>query len=305
MAFSFCILLSVGWTSQCFAALAAQLFLDNEEKNVMVAGQSTNLKIEILNPDSADPVHHFHPMHEKEMHLILISEDLESFSHLHPQHLSEHLGIFGIDLNQPTADPYNLDATNAVRKPGPYFLFAESMPMGFSMTTLSLNFSASGVVPPKKPLEPDPVSSDGFIYKNFNAYAVKLKAKPYPHCGTFSVLLEAELKHLDPLSQTYVDVLDLQPWLNSFGHTIMVSEKGTRAQEKKFIHLHAVWPLVDDPETERGPYLRVASDSHTPMSEGVFKVWLQFKHRDQVQTLPFVIEVKAPQIPASLSVQCL
>ncbi|MGZ3745136.1 MAG: hypothetical protein ACXWRA_15230, partial [Pseudobdellovibrionaceae bacterium] len=70
-------------------------------------------------------------------------------------------------------------------------------------------------------------------------------------------------------------------------------------QEKKFLHLHAVWPLVDDPNTERGPYLRVGSDSHAPMREGVFKAWLQFKHLDQVQTIPFVIELKAPLAPVT------
>jgi hypothetical protein len=244
-------------------------------------------------------------MHEKEMHLILISEDLESFAHLHPQHLSDHIGIFGIDLNQPTQDPYNLDAISAVKRPGPYFLFAESMPMGFSMTTLPLDFRASGVATQKKPLKIDPVSSDGFIYKNFNDYQVKLKVNTYPHCGNFAALLEMELKHLDPLSQTYLDVTDLQPWLSSFGHTIMLSEQGTIAKEKKFIHLHAVWPLVDDPETERGPYLRVASDSHAPMTEGIFKIWVQFKHHDQVQTIPFVVEIKAPLTPSHANIQCL
>ncbi|MGZ3749449.1 MAG: hypothetical protein ACXVCD_19085 [Pseudobdellovibrionaceae bacterium] len=291
--------LSLCLVSQSFGALAAQLFLDGEEKNVMTAGAPTNLKIEIFNTDSPDPLHHFHPMHEKEMHLILVSEDLESFAHLHPQHLSEHLGLFGIDINQPTQDPYNLDAPTAVRKPGPYFLFAESMPMGFSMTTLALDFTALGAVTPKKPLELDAISPDGFIYKNFNAYSVKLKVKTFPNCGTFSVLLEAELRHWDPLSQTYTEVLDLQPWLSSFAHTVLISEEGNNAQEKKFLHLHAVWPLVDDPNTERGPYLRVGSDSHAPMREGVFKAWLQFKHLDQVQTIPFVIELKAPLAPVT------
>ena len=140
----------------CFGALSAQLFFNDEEKNIMSAGEATNLKIDIFNDESAEPLHHFHPMHEKPLHLLIISEDMESFSHLHPIQLSEHLGIFSIDLNQPTRDPYNLDSAKSVLRPGNYFVFAESMPMGFSMTTIPLNFIATGEALPKKPLLLDP-----------------------------------------------------------------------------------------------------------------------------------------------------
>lgn len=301
-------LLIFGGRTLCWAALAGQIFFDDEEKTMMIAGAATNLKVEVSNPDSPDPIHHFHPMHEKKMHLILISEDLESFAHLHPEQLSEHLGIFGVNLNQATQDPYNLDAAKAVQKPGTYYLFAESMPMGYSMTTLPMDFTATGgMVSLRKPLILDPVFSDNIVYKKMNNYEVKLQVKTYPHCDTFSVLIEVELKYWDSLRDSYLDILDLQPWLNSFAHIIMVSEQGRTAQEKNFTHLHAVWPLTDDPETERGPYLRMASDNHSPLTEGIFKIWLQFKHHDQVQTIPFVIEIKAPPPPpnSSINFMCL
>ncbi len=291
--------------SQCsFGALAAQLFINDEETSVMTAGAPANLKIDFFNTESSDPLHHFHPMHEKEVHLILVSEDLDSFSHLHPMKLSEHLGIFGVDLNLPTTDPYNLDSSSAVMKAGGYFVFAESMPMGFSMTTIPLSLTASGSRDQNKPLMLDLKSPDGFIYKTFEDYVVKLKVKTYPHCGTFSALLEMDLQKKDPVTQTLVDVTDIEPWLNSFAHTVMVSEQGTTATEKHFIHLHAVWPLVDDPETERGPYIRMASDSHVPMREGIYKIWFQFKHQGKVHTIPFVIDIKAPVIPPGIEAFC-
>lgn len=284
------------FASPSLGALAAQMFLNNEETSVMSAGEPVNLKIEISDTESAEQVHHFHPMHEKPMHLIIVSEDLESFSHLHPIQIREHLGIFGIDLNQPTTDSYNLDAATAVPKSGEYFVFAESMPMEFSMTTLPLSLTAVGPRPEKKPLLPDPIDTDGFIYKLYHDYRIQLQSETYYHCGTFSALLNITLQHLDPKTGSYVDLTDLDTWLNSFGHAIMISENGNTAQEKRFVHLHAVWPLVDDPENERGPSLRLATDNHNPMTEGMYKIWLQFKHRGQVQTIPFVINIKAPPV---------
>jgi hypothetical protein len=295
--FTFCSLITSGETS--LAAVGAQFFLNNEERNEMQAGEPVDFKLEMFNTISPEPLHHFHTMHEKPLHLILISEDLESFSHVHPVQLSEHLGIFGIELNQPSNDPYNFDAARAISKAGNYFIFAEAMPMGFSMTTVPLELHARGETIPKKPLVVDPISKDGLIIKEIDRYQIQLGVRTYAHCGTFSSYFEFDLRYKEQNSEHYTDLVDLEPWLASFAHAVMISEEGTSAQAKKFIHFHAVWPLVDDPETERGPYLRIASDGHTPLRQGIYKLWLQFKHRGQVQTLPFVVDIKAP--PMNLS----
>lgn len=286
--------LVAGFGTTAQAALSAQVFFDDEETLSLTAGRATNLKMEFFDSESSEPLHHFHPMHEKDMHLLIISEDMQSFAHVHPTKLSEHLAIFGLDLNTPNTDPDNYDATQAISTAGKYFLFAEAMPMGYSMTTVPVTVEARGEKKDSAALTLDPVSADGSIHKTFGDYRLHLKVKTYPHCGTFAALLEMTVQFREDSQAEFRDVTDIEPWLSSFAHTVMLSQAGQTAADKKFVHLHAVWPLVDDPDTERGPYLRVASDSHSPMNEGVFKIWVQFKHRGRVQTLPFVIEIKAP-----------
>jgi hypothetical protein len=287
------------------AALKAQVLINDEDTSVMQASAPTNLKIEFYDDESNSPLHHFHPMHEKPLHLIVIREDLSTFAHLHPSQLSEHLGLFGIDLNQATEDAYNVDAVKAVPLPGTYFLFAETMPMGYSMTTLPLSLQAQGPsLAPQEISKPDPVAADGKIHKIFGDYQIHLKVKTYPHCGTFSVLLDMKVQKKNPQTFQFEDVTDIEPWLSSFAHTVMVSLDGNTAETKQFIHLHAVWPLADDPETERGPHLRVGSDNHGPLSAGLFKAWVQFKHQGQVHTFPFVLDIPDPTAKGRFAPSC-
>jgi hypothetical protein len=287
-----------GWLAapQAFGGpLASVLTINSQEAGTATASEPFEAKIKVFDSEAPNAMMMFHPMHEKPMHLIVVSEDLKTFAHLHPHQASEHVGKFSIGINQPDADPDNADAATAVVLPGRYFLFNETMPMGYSMTTLPLDLKAEG---PQRALEPlvlDPMNDQGEIVKDVDGYRVRLKVAPYFHCNALSIGFDAHLQIWDEALKDFVDIHDLEPWLASFSHLVMISEDGTTAAEKRFHHVHAVFPLTDDPQSERGPDVQLGMHNHTSLIEGVFKSWLQFKHHGAVRTIPFVLKVVAPE----------
>jgi hypothetical protein len=62
-----------------------------------------HLSIEVHDPKTGKPVHDFELVHEKPMHLFVVSSDLEYFAHIHPQDGQ-------IDLALPHAGTYKLAA---------------------------------------------------------------------------------------------------------------------------------------------------------------------------------------------------
>jgi len=276
--------------------IQGKLLINYEESPLIIkAGEPAHLTVDLFDLEDPQGIHHFHPMHEKMMHLILISSDLQNFAHLHPEKMGEHTGLFGMEINKQSPEFDNADAVRAAPFGGEYFVFAETMPMGYPMTTTPLSFKAEGPRNPQQvPVVPEPLAADGSFLKEQDGYQLQIKPGTYPHCGTFAVSLEIQMKKWNSVNQSYEPIKDLSPWLASFAHAVMISKAGQAVTEKVYYHLHAVWPLTDDPRGPKGPELRMTMDSNGPMSEGIFKFWLQFKHQEKVHTIPFVIDVKAP-----------
>ncbi len=73
-------------------------------------------------------VRNFEIEHEKLMHTIVVSEDLKSFAHVHPE--LQFNNSFTLRLNEPNEDPDNQMAINAIPRGGKYFVFSEIKPRG-------------------------------------------------------------------------------------------------------------------------------------------------------------------------------
>jgi hypothetical protein len=70
------------------------------------AGREVTLEFRILDPKTAKPVTHFEIVHEKLFHLFLVSQDLEYFSHQHPQLGAD--GWFRLRTVLPKAGTYRM-----------------------------------------------------------------------------------------------------------------------------------------------------------------------------------------------------
>lgn len=284
------------------ADLESRIYVDFEETAVMKAGAASEWILEYFDPSVVDQPHHFHIMHEKEVHLVIVSEDLKTFAHVHPYRLANHNALFGLKVNAPTLDPDNLDLATAVQLPGRYYLFSEIMPHGWPMTLLSLDLTAEGPARKLEPVELSPMNARGEIELTQSVggldYRLAVVPETYPHCGTFMLAFNARLQSRESgTSGEWQDVKDLQTYLGAYGHAIIVSEAGKTAATKQVRHLHAVWPLADDPGPVFGPTVEITADNHGVMPEGIFKAWIQLKHRGHVLTFPLGLDVRAPVGP--------
>lgn len=296
-----------------FADLESGLLVNGQRDGAMEAGQPARLQFIFLDPMTGHPPHHFHVMHEKPMHLVVVSEDLSQFAHLHPTLIQHSHVPFDITVNKASTDPDNFALSSAVPKPGHYFLFGEIMPMDYSMLIFPFDLKVNGESKgPAPSVVPDPLSPDGTILKFYGLdslesgplqanYQLKILPEAVDHCGTLVPKLNVELSFRENPAGEFLPVTDLEPWLASYGHSFVISKNGANAADRSIVHLHAVWPLIDsDPKDGHGPWLELAAHSHgNSFPPGIYRAWVQIKHRGQVLTLPLTFDWN----PAAPSVQ--
>ncbi len=177
-------------------------------------GKPTPLAIGIQD-DAGQPVKAFDVNHEKLMHLIVVSEDLSHFEHLHPEHDGE--GTFRIDLTFPTG--------------GRYKLFADFVPEGGAQQTVGewVDVQGEGAA---KPIEPD-----AELAKTVDGNAVELAIEGLaPNAETMLTF-----SFRDAASGAPID--DLEPYLGAVGHVVILS-----ADAETYLHVHPADESATGPE---------------------------------------------------------
>jgi hypothetical protein len=214
-------------------------------------------------------------VHERLMHLIVVSQDLQSFAHVHPEE----------------AEPGRYSVTETLPRVGKYVLFDEFV-------------TAEGVTQ----IERNVVATEG-------AESADNPAALAPDLGTMkeSVGLQAVLT--TPVNKVrrrvatpfFLDVTqdgkpaaDLQPFLGAACHVVIVS-----ADTKQFAHTHGDIPggaLSGDmskmdmaampmptPPSKFGPRLEF---THTFMQPGPYRLWIQLGHAGEVATFAYNVMVE-------------
>ena len=291
-------------------ALEGRLEVDGTPGRPMTPGVPAAWTFHFLDPEGR-PATEFEVDHEKPMHLVAVSQDLETFAHLHPSLGPD--GGFRIFANQGTCDPDNADAARAVVKSGAHHLFASVRPAGVETQLYRFDVEASGEPHPVPPA-PDPQVRPGTIRKYFDsagqeappgaAYEVTLQIEDHRRHGMFH--LEFLLRRAVADGQggvAYEDVREVEPWLGAPGHAVMIGAAGESAADRFFGHLHAgghgsghaAPPVVLDgehpPGGGLGPSFRFAAPHGELPPAGLYKVWGQFKDQGSVGTFPFVFEL--------------
>ncbi len=168
------------------------------------AGETIRLTLSRTDGRSIDG---FDITHEKLLHLIVVSQDLSYFAHIHPEHLGE--GVFEVANDFPAG--------------GAYRLIADFKPTGGDSMTKMAWVDVSG-----EPAEQMPVAPDGVVERVAN--------------GTRVALAAADGGAEDELSLTFTlteeasgePVTDLEPYLGAIGHVVLLSADG-----EKYVHVHA------------------------------------------------------------------
>jgi hypothetical protein len=209
-------------------------------------GEATDFRFTVTGP-SGRPVTDYQVEHDKKLHFIVVSRDLTTFLHLHPEMAPD--GVWSVKLTLPEA--------------GPYRAFADFAPTGGEKLTLGADLQAAGDYRPKPLPEAARTSEVG-------DYTVSLDGDLVP--GRASKLTLKVSKDGKP-------VTDLQPYLGAFGHLVAL-----RAGDLAYLHVH---PEQSD---KAGPEITFYAE--VP-SGGDYRLFLDFKHGDEVRTADFTAHADA------------
>lgn len=180
---------------------------------------NTDGEIQIQIQDhSGKPVSDFDINHEKKLHLIIVSEDLSYFNHVHPEFKGN--GEFTIDTKMP--------------KPGKYKLIADYIPKGGEQTTQTHWITLEGTAK-KELLKPE----TSFV-KVADGKEVTLSFEQDLKVNQETMLT---FKIKDAASKQ--DITNLQPYLGAIGHVVILSEN-----TEQYLHVHPMDEKTTGPDAK-------------------------------------------------------
>ena len=239
-----------------------------------VPREPTELTYRVSNTESGEAISELPVDHERQMHLIAVSRDLEQFQHVHPE--PDANGEFAVATQFPTEGTYAL--FDEFVRDGRKVLDRREVEVGAGGGAASLT------------LDLEPKTVDGLV--------VSLEVPEEIRAGE-----EAAFTYtLEKGDGTPAD--DLEPYLGAPAHVAIVSE-----DTLEFAHTHGEADVSEEDgsgghgeieSAEEGEHVDHGGGQtfgpeigfhHTFEAPGLYKVWAQFNHHGNVTTVPFVVEV--------------
>lgn len=161
----------------------------------------------VLDPRAGDGtrVERLAIVHEKPLHLIVVSRDLSYFAHEHPERQPD--GTYALDFTFPSA--------------GPFVLFGDFTPEGAAGQVVRMPLEIAGTAAPSKPLVPE----DRGAPKRFGAHEVAL--------APAAITAGAETMLAFTITRGGAPISDLRPYLGALGHCVVIDESAT-----EYLHSH-------------------------------------------------------------------
>lgn len=202
-------------------------------------------------------------VHEKPMHLLMVSKDLSWFAHEHPQIQPD--GTFTFTYTFPQA--------------GEFFFYHDFTPPNVGQQVVTVPVTIPGTAPAAKALV---IDSDK--PKTVDGYTVSLDTGGPIKTGGATHMEYTVMKDGKP-------VTTLQPYLGAMGHLVIISEDRTQ-----FVHSHphegGDHAAGGQSNGDGGP--KVDFEAHFTVP-GTYKGWAQFNvgtpAKEQVITVPFTFTV--------------
>jgi hypothetical protein len=180
----------------------AMFMLSNEKPQ---PNQDTSITIHIQDKNG-QPIDKFDIVHEKQLHLIVVSKDLSFFNHIHPDYKGK--GEFTITTQFPAS--------------GQYEVIADFTPNGMGAMNKSQWITVTGDAPAAKPVEPDASLTKVVDGKEVTLSIDHLMAN-----------MEANVNFNIIDAQSKKPISDLQPYLGAVGHVVILNQDGSN-----YLHVH-------------------------------------------------------------------
>jgi len=172
---------------------------ESSEVNVFVQNDKSKIKI-FLKDKAGNPIDELEVNHEKELHLIIVDEQLEKYYHVHPERTGK--GEFTIKNNLPD---------------GFYKAFIDIKPKGFAYVVEPVPFIVGN---PSDASHGHELIPDKQFIKTVDGETVTLNVSSF--------------KAGEPVRLSFdLDQTNLTPYLGAMGHVVILDEFG-----KKFLHVH-------------------------------------------------------------------
>jgi hypothetical protein len=162
-------------------------------------GTPAEFRFKILGPN-AQAVTDYRPLHERDLHLIVVRRDLATFSHLHPAREAD--GTWHVELTLPS--------------PGRYRAFADFAPTDGSKMTLTVDLTAPGEWVEQQLPAPSRTAQAA-------EYHVELS-------GELAAGIHSEIAFNVSRKGRGVE---LEPYLGALGHLVAL-----RASDLAYLHVH-------------------------------------------------------------------
>jgi hypothetical protein len=221
------------------------------------AGQPTLITIKITENQSDKRIKEFDLLHEKLMHVIIVSEDLSYFSHIHP--------IFDEKERKFTI-------SHVFPETGKYKIWVDFKPKNGNQTLVSFNLD----------------TMIGTYDKSISITKERQYTKQIDKNYYVNLLIPKEIKSNKPVDLTFVildqnsnPITDLTPLMGAGGHSVIIS-----SDLKEFLHVHPTKEVISD--WKGGPQISFSTVFPYP---GLYKSWGQFQHQNAIITADFVLEV--------------
>lgn len=218
-------------------------------------GGASGLTLVVRDPESGKEVPTFVAIHERPLHLFVVSRDLARFEHLHPE--PQGGGRFTLR--------HDLAA-------GEYILIADFLPGAATSQFIQRAVVTPGyrgaLFAPLPHLELSPteqVAGDLRIRIDLPGPVARRETPVRFHISD---------------AASGLPVVDLQPFLGAAGHALFVNQDVSAA-----MHGHPEGALTPGPTVTFNPVFP---------APGRYKVWVQFQRGGRVQTAAFVIEIPQP-----------
>lgn len=249
------------------------------EGRELMAGEAVRLSFQARNANNL-PIRFLEYVHERPLHLIIASDDLSEFDHIHPELAA--------------GDRY--EVVHTFKHGGRYRVYADFTPPGAAQRIETFELTIGG-----KSRAQVPLVVDAAWTKMADGLRFSLVSKQPLHAGE-----DIEFTIAVSDAATGKTVNDLEPYLGAWGHFVIIDE-----WKQHFIHAH---PL------EAGAATGTQAMTHTHTAQppgpspseirflagfpqpGRYKLWAQFQRGGQVLIQPFTLQVGAAQTARKLAV---
>ncbi len=244
------------------------------------ASKDVKLQFLVNDASSGNPVNFFTKVYEKPLHLIIVDDSLQFFTHLHPDQI---VGGFEITTQFPHYGSYrlyqNFQPTGAIEQQTAFSLnvVANSKDKLASLPIASIS---------SQPVDTNLTGGD-FVTKTFGDYSVSLKF-PTPLKASEMSIGSQKLTFTIKDAKTGQGVTNLKPYLAAFGHLVMINQ-----ETYDYLHVHPNILKAPLPDQLGGPEVGfLPLGLYGPIKPGIYRVFAQFNPDSKLFTADFTVEVK-------------